>query len=154
MAIKRVGRPKSLTFNKTTTAAGVSLTELKSATVESSRELPTVLNGTALVEQMYQGKQSASIEVETARLIDIVGLSVGMKVDTIVLTADGAADSEGVMAGQDQSITMSKGVITEIGQPSLTNESRQPATVKIKIALSNHEGDTADATIGAWTAVG
>lgn len=153
MAIKRIARPKSLTFNKTTTSSAVTISELKSATVEKSRELPEVQNGTALVKQAYQGAAAGSIEIETAQLVNIVGLTVGMKVDTVVLTADAAADSEGVVTGQDATITLSKGHISEIGQPQLTNDSRQPATVKIKITLSNHEGDSSDATIGDWTAV-
>lgn len=150
MAIKRVARPVSVAFTLVAGSSAKSFTEIQSAEIEDTTELPEFLTGNSLVNSTYQGVRKASITFETANLVDVVGLTVGAKVTAVKIIAQAAVDSGGTAAGDNISRTMSKGVIAEITQPSLSNADKKPVTMKVKIALDRHEGDTEDPTFSAW----
>jgi hypothetical protein len=145
-----IGRAKQIAFTKVGdfTAPTSTITRINSYTVTDNDELAAFLDGTARVDQHFASKKSASIQVVTADPAAFFGFAVGQTFSSVILTVEGAVSSAGVGAS-DYTVTLSKAVISELGEVTKGNEDSAPVTRAITFQLSRHIGDSADPTVVA-----
>jgi len=146
MAIKTAGRAKSLAVTGVGSSPTTPIGAIQSYSNSRSQELADFLKGTARVVTHYGGTKSASITIETADIGAVSTYEVGMKLDNVILTLEGAKDSADVADGSDLTLTLSEAVVSEISELGGGNENNAPATQSITFTLSRHADSSADPT--------
>jgi hypothetical protein len=151
MAINQVARAKSLAW---TAVAGQDpapptspLSNIQSYDTSDNTELVEFLKGTARVATSYQGTRGYEVTVETPDMGTWAAWNVGMRVDNLILTVEGAMDSSGAGQGDDTTLTLSEAVLSAKSGFGHGNEASDPSVGSLTFKLDRHPDSTTDPTV-------